>query len=134
MNLEEEYTYYNPIKIKEHMINTKEIAMLLNVKSEAGKFHGTFIKAALKNNLAKYPDDKKYFYETKHGLMQVYPMDYIIKNLICVLSAPILLYVRTDEQNVSMYECKISGKTYKLFVSSGSKNPLKDLVDYWKTL
>ena len=67
-----EYKYYMEVNSYEHMLNAYEIAKLYNLKTLTGKPHNRLTARLLSEYNKKYNDPKLY-YQTKTGLMRVWP-------------------------------------------------------------
>lgn len=67
-----EYKYYMEVNSHEHMLNAYEIAKLFNIKTLTGKPHNRLVARMLSEYNKKYEDPKLY-YQTKTGLMRVWP-------------------------------------------------------------
>ena len=67
-----EYKYYMEVNSHEHMLNAYEIAKLFNIKTLTGKPHNRLVARMLSEYNKKYNDPKLY-YQTKTGLMRVWP-------------------------------------------------------------
>lgn len=65
--------YYLEIIDNEHYLNPYEIACLYGVLSKQNKGHSRFVARLLTEYCVQNNIQEKYYYETKNGMMRVYP-------------------------------------------------------------
>lgn len=97
------YEYYRRFTSLEHMLNSKELATILKVKSLSGKIHSLFVSTYLNSLIT---EEEKIFYNTKKGLMQVFP--YSLYN--------IFLEEFTNYEKNCAHSFIINNKTYKFII------------------
>lgn len=80
------YIYYEQVELEEHMPYAKEICEVFRIHNENGKNHSRFMIMYLNDYAKKIdPDYRKLYYQTKNGLVQVFPRtiyEPAIKNLL----------------------------------------------------
>lgn len=104
--------YYKAVDINEHMLYAKEFAASLGIHSLRGKPHNKMVKYFLEEIRTSKGDDC-FYYETKHGLAQVYPREYCT-DLICKLrndSKILHGYLRTI-RGAELYTFSLDGDRY----------------------
>lgn len=68
------YDYYIKVNSYEHMLNCYELAKMYRIyTTESDKPHSRFVAALIKQYYNEHPDEPKVFYNTKNGMMQVFP-------------------------------------------------------------
>ena len=66
--------YYIELNVEEHYLNPYEIACRYNIVSTTGKAHNRFVARILTEYCKKMNIEEKIYYQTKQGMMRVYPL------------------------------------------------------------
>lgn len=104
MNSNVYYTYFKPIIKEEHMLFSKEIAEMYNIRSKTGKYASTFVSAYLQH-FAKIKNVEQLYYSTSKGMTKVYPRE---------LYMPIMNELKENIKDHKACSLKINDKTYTI--------------------
>ena len=105
-----EYKYYMEVHSYEHMLNAYEIAKLYNIKTLTDKPHNRLVARMLSEYNKKYNDPKLY-YQTKTGLMRVWPKS--------VYEKVFNEFINTHEHNTEL-TIEFSNKTHYFIIKEGA--------------
>jgi hypothetical protein len=65
--------YYVELNVEEHYLNPYEIACKYRIVSKTGQAHNRFVARLLTEYCKKMNIEDKIYYQTKQGMMRVYP-------------------------------------------------------------
>lgn len=98
--------YYIPVDLEEHLLYAHEIASKFDLTTESGALHSQFVGAAIQQ--INKPLQAVY-YETRHGLRQVYSNTSIIKAMLWI-------YSNIKNNAPGLYHITIGMRTYHVHI------------------